>query len=263
MARILLGVTGGIAAYKACELVRLLVRAGHDVTPIVTARRRALRRGRDVLGARAEARSRPTRTRTSRTPTLLVVAPLTANTLARLAHGLADDLLTETALAHRGALARRAGDEHGDVGAPCDAGQPRSCSSTAGRPSSAPSTGSSQRASSAIGRMSEPEEIARRVEALARRRRRRRRGAARRASRARHRRRHPRAARRGALPRQPLLRPHGRRARRGGARPWRRRDAARGEPPGACAGGRRGRADADRGRPSSRGPRTRPTRTSS
>ena len=36
VARILLGVTGGIAAYKACELVRLLVRAGHDVTPIVT-----------------------------------------------------------------------------------------------------------------------------------------------------------------------------------------------------------------------------------
>ena len=35
---------------------------------------------------------------------LLVVAPLTANTMARLAHGLADDLLTETALAHRGAL---------------------------------------------------------------------------------------------------------------------------------------------------------------
>src|SRR5512144_3149637 len=36
MARILLGVTGGIAAYKACELTRLLVRAGHDVVPLVT-----------------------------------------------------------------------------------------------------------------------------------------------------------------------------------------------------------------------------------
>ena len=36
VARILVGVTGGIAAYKACELVRLLVRAGHDVTPITT-----------------------------------------------------------------------------------------------------------------------------------------------------------------------------------------------------------------------------------
>ena len=37
MARVLLGVTGGIAAYKACTLIRLLVRAGHDVYPLVTA----------------------------------------------------------------------------------------------------------------------------------------------------------------------------------------------------------------------------------
>jgi len=37
MARVLLGVTGGIAAYKACELTRLFVRAGHEVTPILTA----------------------------------------------------------------------------------------------------------------------------------------------------------------------------------------------------------------------------------
>jgi phosphopantothenoylcysteine decarboxylase/phosphopantothenate--cysteine ligase len=36
VARILVGITGGIAAYKACELVRLLVRAGHDVRPITT-----------------------------------------------------------------------------------------------------------------------------------------------------------------------------------------------------------------------------------
>ncbi|MBA3429317.1 MAG: phosphopantothenoylcysteine decarboxylase, partial [Actinobacteria bacterium] len=36
VARILLGVTGGIAAYKACELLRLLVRAGHDVLPLPT-----------------------------------------------------------------------------------------------------------------------------------------------------------------------------------------------------------------------------------
>ena len=36
MARILLGVAGGIAAYKACELTRLLVKAGHDVVPLVT-----------------------------------------------------------------------------------------------------------------------------------------------------------------------------------------------------------------------------------
>ena len=36
MARVLLGVTGGIAAYKACELCRLFVKDGHDVVPLVT-----------------------------------------------------------------------------------------------------------------------------------------------------------------------------------------------------------------------------------
>ena len=101
MARILLGVTGGIAAYKACTLVRLLVRAGHEVEPVLTA---GAERFVSVETFYALAR---------RTPPvdpyphlgrwdLIVVAPLTANTLARLAHGLADDVLTEAALAHDG-----------------------------------------------------------------------------------------------------------------------------------------------------------------
>ena len=101
VARILVGVTGGIAAYKACELVRLLVARGHDVTPVADARSGAVRHRRDVLRARAQGadgRSVPA----PRDADLLVVAPLTAHTLARLAHGLADDLVTETALAHRG-----------------------------------------------------------------------------------------------------------------------------------------------------------------
>src|SRR6201987_2433507 len=101
MARVLLGVTGGIAAYKACELCRLLVKDGHDVVPLVTpgAERfvtfetfRALARrpaGDDVYLHLTRA-------------DLLVVAPCTANTLAKLAHGLADNVLTEAALAHRG-----------------------------------------------------------------------------------------------------------------------------------------------------------------
>ena len=98
-----MGVTGGIAAYKACELVRLLVRAGHDVTPITT-------RGAERFVA-AESLWALARKSEPADPyphlvdaDLLVVAPLTANTMARLAHGLADDLLTETALAHRGPL---------------------------------------------------------------------------------------------------------------------------------------------------------------
>ena len=103
MAQILVGVTGGIAAYKACELVRLLVRAGHDVTPVTT-------RGAERFVAAetfwALARKHPPADPYPhlQDADLLVVAPLTAHTLARLAHGLADDLLTETALAHRGPL---------------------------------------------------------------------------------------------------------------------------------------------------------------
>ncbi|HEY9458062.1 MAG TPA: bifunctional phosphopantothenoylcysteine decarboxylase/phosphopantothenate--cysteine ligase CoaBC, partial [Gaiella sp.] len=103
MARVFVGVTGGIAAYKACELVRLLVRAGHDVTPITTdgAERFVAARTFWAL-ARKELPADPYPHLA--TADLLVVAPLTANTLARLAQGLADDLLTETALAHRGPL---------------------------------------------------------------------------------------------------------------------------------------------------------------
>jgi len=101
MARVLLGVSGGIAAYKACEVCRLLVKGGHDVVPLVTpaAERfvtaetfRALARrpaGDDVYLHLTKA-------------DLLLVAPCTANTLAKLAHGLADNVLTEAALAHRG-----------------------------------------------------------------------------------------------------------------------------------------------------------------
>jgi phosphopantothenoylcysteine decarboxylase / phosphopantothenate---cysteine ligase len=101
VARILLGVTGGIAAYKACTLVRLLVRSGHDVHPVLTA------------GAERFVTPETFAALARRAPTddsyphlgrfdLVVVAPLTANTLARLAHGLADDVLTEAALAHTG-----------------------------------------------------------------------------------------------------------------------------------------------------------------
>jgi phosphopantothenoylcysteine decarboxylase / phosphopantothenate---cysteine ligase len=101
MARVLLGVTGGIAAYKACELARLLVQAGHDVFPILTrsAERFVTRKTFAALTRRSVDESPyPHLTKAD----LLVVAPLTANTLAKFAHGLADDVLSEAALAHRG-----------------------------------------------------------------------------------------------------------------------------------------------------------------
>ena len=101
MARILLGVTGGIAAYKACTLVRLLVRAGHDVYPIVTESAERFVAAETFFALARKSRSEDPYPHLERAD-LLVVAPLTANTLARLAHGLADDLLTEAALAHDG-----------------------------------------------------------------------------------------------------------------------------------------------------------------
>jgi phosphopantothenoylcysteine decarboxylase/phosphopantothenate--cysteine ligase len=103
MARVLLGVTGGIAAYKACEVVRLLVKAGHEVLPVLTpgAERFVTAETFDALARRpASAGPYPHLERAD----LLVVAPCTANTLAKLAYGLADNVLTEAALAHRGPL---------------------------------------------------------------------------------------------------------------------------------------------------------------
>jgi len=101
MARILLGVTGGIAAYKACTLVRLLVRAGHDVYPVLTAAAERFVAAETFFALARKSPSADPYPHLERAD-LLVVAPLTANTLARLAHGLADDLLTEAALAHAG-----------------------------------------------------------------------------------------------------------------------------------------------------------------
>lgn len=114
MARVLLGVTGGIAAYKACELCRLLVVDGHEVVPVLTpdAERFVGAHTFEALARRAAITSpRAGDPRAEAPPDLyphlveadlLVVAPLSANTLAKLAHGLADNVLTQLALAFRG-----------------------------------------------------------------------------------------------------------------------------------------------------------------
>jgi phosphopantothenoylcysteine decarboxylase/phosphopantothenate--cysteine ligase len=101
MARVILGVTGGIAAYKACELCRLLVKAGHEVTPVLTdeAERFVAARTFEALARRESPRELYPHLLDA---DLLVVAPLSANTLAKLAHGIADNVLTQTALAFAG-----------------------------------------------------------------------------------------------------------------------------------------------------------------
>jgi len=107
--RVVLGVSGGIAAYKACELLRLFTESGHDVTVVPTAA--AL----EFVGAPtwAALSGKPVHTdvwsdvhevphvRLGQTADLVVVAPATANLLAKAAHGLADDLLTNTLLTAR------------------------------------------------------------------------------------------------------------------------------------------------------------------
>jgi phosphopantothenoylcysteine decarboxylase / phosphopantothenate---cysteine ligase len=164
VARVLVGVTGGIAAYKACELVRLLVKGGHDVVPLVT--------GSAERFVRAETFDALARRPRTSDPyphlvdaDLLVIAPATANTVAKLAHGLADNLVTEAALAHRGPT----------LVAP--AMNPRMWSHPATRANVAtlhqhgvhlvgPDEGDTAEGEWGVGRMAEPDEIYRRVREL-------------------------------------------------------------------------------------------------
>ncbi len=103
MARVILGVSGGIAAYKACELCRLLVQDGHEVTPLLTPAAEGF-----VTARTFEALARKEMPRELYPhlvdADLLVLAPLTANTLAKLANGLADNVLTQAVLAFRGSV---------------------------------------------------------------------------------------------------------------------------------------------------------------
>ncbi|GAA1431008.1 bifunctional phosphopantothenoylcysteine decarboxylase/phosphopantothenate--cysteine ligase CoaBC [Microlunatus lacustris] len=110
MSRIVLGVAGGIAAYKACELLRRLLAAGHEVTVVPTdaalqfvgeATWAALS-GRPVhTGVWADAQRVP-HVKLGQEADLVVVAPATADLLARAATGRADDLLTNVLLTAHG-----------------------------------------------------------------------------------------------------------------------------------------------------------------
>jgi phosphopantothenoylcysteine decarboxylase/phosphopantothenate--cysteine ligase len=110
---ILLGVSGSIAAYKACELVRLLQNDGYDIKVVMThhatelvgaATFRALT-GHEVALDLFEDPSKPIHhISLAKEPDCFVVAPATANVIAKIARGVADDLLTTTALAYQGPL---------------------------------------------------------------------------------------------------------------------------------------------------------------
>ena len=109
MARVILGVGAGIAAYKACELLRLLKEAGHRVRVVPTPD--ALRfvgeptwaalSGEPVAADAWSDVAEVPHVRLGQTADLVVVAPATADVLARAAAGLAGDLLTATLLTAR------------------------------------------------------------------------------------------------------------------------------------------------------------------
>ena len=131
-ARVVLGVCGGIAAYKAVEVCRRLVDAGVHVTPVLTEEATRFV-GAVTFSALAsepvqrslwdEASPIP-HTRLGQQADLVVVVPATAHTLARYAAGLSDDLLMATLLATRAPVLVCPGHAHRDVGAPVGAGEP-------------------------------------------------------------------------------------------------------------------------------------------
>ncbi|MFD9793080.1 bifunctional phosphopantothenoylcysteine decarboxylase/phosphopantothenate--cysteine ligase CoaBC [Streptomyces sp. NPDC059070] len=107
--KVVLGVSGGIAAYKACELLRRLTESGHDTRVVPTAS--ALHfvgaatwsalSGHPVSTEVWDDVHQVPHVRIGQEADLVVVAPATADMLAKAAHGLADDLLTNTLLTAR------------------------------------------------------------------------------------------------------------------------------------------------------------------
>ncbi|MEV0625617.1 bifunctional phosphopantothenoylcysteine decarboxylase/phosphopantothenate--cysteine ligase CoaBC [Nonomuraea wenchangensis] len=104
--KVVLGVSGGIAAYKACELLRLFTESGHEVRVVPT--REALNfvgaptwaalSGNPVSAEVWDDVHQVPHVRIGKSADLVVVAPATADLLAKAAHGLAGDLLTNTLL---------------------------------------------------------------------------------------------------------------------------------------------------------------------
>ncbi|UUU20672.1 bifunctional phosphopantothenoylcysteine decarboxylase/phosphopantothenate--cysteine ligase CoaBC [Streptomyces sp. DSM 40750] len=107
--KVVLGVSGGIAAYKACELLRRLTESGHDVRVVPTdsalhfvgAATWSALSGNPVSTEVWDSVHEVPHVRIGQEADLVIVAPATADMLAKAAHGLADDLLTNTLLTAR------------------------------------------------------------------------------------------------------------------------------------------------------------------
>src|SRR5579872_6981435 len=110
--KILLGIGGGIAAYKAAELARLLMQDGHEVQAVMTRAAQefvqpltfAALAGRKTLTDLFAIESAIEHISVAQENELFVIAPATADLMAKLAHGLADDFLTTLYLAFTGSV---------------------------------------------------------------------------------------------------------------------------------------------------------------
>ncbi|MBX3467357.1 MAG: hypothetical protein KF878_10740 [Planctomycetes bacterium] len=108
-ATVLLCVTGSIAAYKAADLASKLAQAGHEVTALMTEAARQLvspntflnLTGRRVYTDLWDPQGQTEHIALTDRADLVIVAPATANTLAKIAHGLGDDMVSTTLLAVR------------------------------------------------------------------------------------------------------------------------------------------------------------------
>ena len=162
--------SGGIACYKSCILARRLTEAGARVDVVLTRGAAEFVRPRDVRGAhRAPRPDLPVGAGTGRSRTsacgqdadLVIVAPATAHLIARMAQGLADDVLTSLLLARTAPVLARAGDERRDVrrSPQTQANLERLARRGASRSSVRRSARSPEGPSERPGRMSEPETI--------------------------------------------------------------------------------------------------------
>jgi phosphopantothenoylcysteine decarboxylase / phosphopantothenate---cysteine ligase len=166
---ILLGVSGGVAAYKSCELVRLLVRAGHDVQVMLTpAAERFV--GETTFAALSR---RPVLTErsaevfphldSSAAAALCCIAPASANTIAVLAHGEAPTVLAQSALAFTGPLLVAPAMNPRMWSAPATVSNVQTLRDR-GVELIGPQRGEMAEGEHGLGRMTEPDEIAERIE---------------------------------------------------------------------------------------------------
>jgi phosphopantothenoylcysteine decarboxylase / phosphopantothenate---cysteine ligase len=171
--RVLLAVTGGIAAYKSAILARLLTAGGADVTSMLTETATRFV-GPDTLAALT---GRPAYTsvwdrpgevlhvRLAHDADVAVVAPCTANVLAKLAHGIADDLVTSTMLEYAGPVVLAPAMHTGMWTAAATQANVATLAAR-GVQIVGPVEGALAHGDEGLGRMSEPEDIAAAVRAV-------------------------------------------------------------------------------------------------